>query len=326
VPQADDDEEESIIFSGEAPVSPKKFQIFDCPELPNCRLGVVRGLLSPTEVAMVSEVALAPNTGQVQGQGEDLTFKTRTYRLEKQLRLWRPKLFSRLVNTAWAIDSQLWRKIGEGYELYPQLELNVYDAPKNGGAHVRPCCDTDSAVSVIVLLSDCAEFKGGVCYFDDGTETGRKLDLQLGDAVFFTGEDCEHWITPVTTGRRAVLQLELDAGHKCWDRLMLAWFCSVNTVIAASLHIYALVCHPGFWLLLLVVLAVSLSIFGSRQRLPPSIRCSKLKQAGIVLSMVIGFAALVCTPSALDVYYGSPGASLFWPLLFDRSKIFHPKP
>ena len=29
-----------------------------------------------------------------------------------------------------------------------------------------------------------------------------------GDAVFFYGDQCEHWISPVTSGRRIILQME----------------------------------------------------------------------------------------------------------------------
>ena len=37
----------------------------------------------------------------------------------------------------------------------------------------------------------------------------RKYKLNIGDAVFFRGELCEHWITPVSSGKRCILQIEL---------------------------------------------------------------------------------------------------------------------
>ena len=37
----------------------------------------------------------------------------------------------------------------------------------------------------------------------------REYKLNIGDAVFFRGELCEHWITPVSSGKRCILQIEL---------------------------------------------------------------------------------------------------------------------
>jgi len=38
----------------------------------------------------------------------------------------------------------------------------------------------------------------------------RRVRLQCGDIVIFRGERCEHWIEPVSAGRRVILQVELS--------------------------------------------------------------------------------------------------------------------
>merc|ERR1719284_1880640 len=128
----------------------------------------------------------------------------------------KPKLYNRLIDTAYACDNQLWSSIGQGFELYPELEFIEYDVPKmQVEGTIDPHCDNGAKVTMIVLLSDPEEFDGGSNYFEDGTEDGKRVDLKLGDAIFFRGEQCEHWIAPVTSGRRAILQMELSTGHTC---------------------------------------------------------------------------------------------------------------
>lgn len=56
------------------------------------------------------------------------------------------------------------------------------------------------------------DFSGGINYFEPG-EKGlpkRCYELQSRDLVVFRGERLEHWITPVTSGIRQVIQMELS--------------------------------------------------------------------------------------------------------------------
>ena len=118
--------------------------------------------------------------------------------------------------------------------------------------------DNESQVTAVALLSDPRDFqgqppsaahvldvrlisiqlRGGTNYFE-GDAGDRFVRLGLGDAVFFYGDrplparavdsahsyagsvaqGCYHWITPVTAGRRVVLQMELSRDlpwWKCW--------------------------------------------------------------------------------------------------------------
>ena len=59
--------------------------------------------------------------------------------------------------------------------------------------------------SRVAMMADRAGYTGGVSCF----EKGRRLRLERGDVVFFRGEICEHWIEPVETGFRAILQIEM---------------------------------------------------------------------------------------------------------------------
>ena len=39
-------------------------------------------------------------------------------------------------------------------------------------------------------------------------ETGAAPELNRGDVVFFRGEEIMHWVSPITGGKRIVLQVE----------------------------------------------------------------------------------------------------------------------
>ena len=43
----------------------------------------------------------------------------------------------------------------------------------------------------------------------DAVTKPRKLKLERGDIVLFRGEIVEHWIEPVTSGRRVILQVSI---------------------------------------------------------------------------------------------------------------------
>eukprot|EP00930_Biecheleria_cincta_P027860 TRINITY_DN1948_c0_g1_i1.p2 TRINITY_DN1948_c0_g1~~TRINITY_DN1948_c0_g1_i1.p2 ORF type:complete len:114 (+),score=21.32 TRINITY_DN1948_c0_g1_i1:108-449(+) len=93
---------------------------------------------------------------------------------------------------------QLRLEHGETY--FPEIEYIVYDVKQ---------------VSMVILLSDPREFAGGQNFFESGAgnkQDSRSVKLQLGDAVFFYGDKCEHWISPVTAGRRIILQMEISRG------------------------------------------------------------------------------------------------------------------
>ncbi|CAE8605688.1 unnamed protein product, partial [Polarella glacialis] len=102
------------------------------------------------------------------------------------------ELFDRLISAAWAVDRALWNNILEF--VFPEIEYIEYDVKKLGrpGAISRHT-DNDSLVTMVVLLSDPSQFVGGVNCFEGGPT--REVPLKAGDAVFFYGHLCHHWIT-----------------------------------------------------------------------------------------------------------------------------------
>eukprot|EP00930_Biecheleria_cincta_P027862 TRINITY_DN1948_c0_g1_i3.p2 TRINITY_DN1948_c0_g1~~TRINITY_DN1948_c0_g1_i3.p2 ORF type:complete len:130 (+),score=23.30 TRINITY_DN1948_c0_g1_i3:108-497(+) len=109
---------------------------------------------------------------------------------------------------------QLRLEHGETY--FPEIEYIVYDVKQLGEpGTIEPHTDNQSQVSMVILLSDPREFAGGQNFFESGAgnkQDSRSVKLQLGDAVFFYGDKCEHWISPVTAGRRIILQMEISRG------------------------------------------------------------------------------------------------------------------
>ena len=81
---------------------------------------------------------------------------------------------------------------------------------------IGPHVDNGSCVTLIAALSQRCQYEGGVNLFEDGAghggiDDGRFVELhpECGDVVLFRGETCEHALTPVTRGRRNILQIEL---------------------------------------------------------------------------------------------------------------------
>ena len=108
------------------------------------------------------------------------------------------------------MDQQIWKNLGPLDYTLPQIEYIEYDVEKLGcEGKIAKHNDNGSMVSLVALLSDPSEFQGGANFFK-GVPQKRRVVLQTGDAVFFYGHQCEHWISPVTSGRRAILQIELQ--------------------------------------------------------------------------------------------------------------------
>ena len=53
------------------------------------------------------------------------------------------------------------------------------------------------------------ELPPSVLQAHDAVTKPRKLKLERGDIVLFRGEIVEHWIEPVTSGRRVILQVSI---------------------------------------------------------------------------------------------------------------------
>lgn len=278
-------------YFGASPPCPKDLTILNCASDKNCSLGLIRSFLSVGEVATVSEL-VSSSIGDLKEMtaGDDAS----ALRIEKCIRLWRPELYKRLVKTAHAVDSQIWNNIDEGYTLDVELESITHKGA--GGDYTEPYCDSDSLVSVIILLSDPQDFIGGVNYFQDGTEIGKRVELRKGDAVFFYGDACEHWVTAVTDGSQAVLKLELSTGHRSWDNAFLLYACVCLSVWCGCSTIAAMYAH---WICFLAVPPALLFMTwysGGGQYLPIGIRCSLHRKVAVAAAVLFFSVMLALIP------------------------------
>lgn len=295
------EDSEAVTFAGAPPPVPLHAEVLECLGRPSCAIGVVRRFLAASEVASIFEVVVSPEAEEVENEAEAFANADKVYRLGKPLRLGHPKLFHRLLGAAWGLDRALWRGIVEGCELWPEVHvLEHVAAARKGDDCLEPRCDDDSVVSLIIMLSDREACEGGVDFFDDCTLNGRKLVLRKGDAVFFSGRHCERWMTPVTKGRRLVLKMDLSLGDDAWCGLMVAWLCCMVTGLSAAFHLLGDVVHPGFRLALPAITVAAAYIFPGRANLPPSLRCSQVRQGAIVTGMLFCYCSLVALPSLWD--------------------------
>lgn len=162
----------------------------------------VRRALSTEDVAMVHNAAKHPSTAK---RVRHFVVPPYSARLEWPLRALAKPVFERLLALAEWADGLLWK--GLPPLVYPEAEYIVYEAPPD--ASVGPHIDEDSAVTAVVMLSHAADFAGGENGFGGNGTVARHVRMDLGDAIFFRGECLEHWVTPVSVGRRVIVQMEL---------------------------------------------------------------------------------------------------------------------
>merc|ERR1712066_316010 len=108
-------------------------------------------------------------------------------------------------------DREKWHRLRK--EVYPEIEYISYDVAEMGEpCFIEPHVDNKSAVTLVAMLSEPSAYVGGRSCFRraEGKEGFRQMELQQGDAVLFRGEKLTHWISPVTAGRRVILQIELS--------------------------------------------------------------------------------------------------------------------
>ncbi|KAF4714523.1 hypothetical protein FOZ63_017371 [Perkinsus olseni] len=126
------------------------------------------------------------------------------------MRLQQPSLYRKISAASKYASDRLWGILDEYEHSYPEMEYIVYDTSEGDGM-IEKHVDNYSLVTLVCLLSTPGlDFTGGVNCFKCSREEGYKVPLQRGDMVLFRGEKLQHWITPVTSGRRCILQNELS--------------------------------------------------------------------------------------------------------------------
>ena len=198
---------------------------------------VVPGVLSMEECMIVDKCQVGLEAmGDDHDRQDTLSFAHEVWRVEKSLKECHFDIYKRLILKLMpSIDQFYWDilqcahddsgqiRLIDGCKRYkdkvlirPEVERIVYDADKaiHTGAvlpHIGPHTDNSSAITMVCLLSNPTDFEGGTNLFhpERAGQPPREYQLKQGEAVLFRGECCTHWITPVTSGRRSILQIEL---------------------------------------------------------------------------------------------------------------------
>jgi len=178
------------------------------------RFAVVSSFLSAEDIEALHRAAKHPSVHEINDRKGYLAFKHRVWRFELQLRAMYPVLYERLLGLMRKADRVQWKKMWKKKKkVYPEIEYIEYDVDQmQEPCFIEPHVDNKSAVTLVAMLSTPWEYAGGRSCFRraEGKRGHREVGLQQGDVVLFRGEKLVHWITPVTAGRRVILQIELS--------------------------------------------------------------------------------------------------------------------
>jgi len=179
---------------------------------------VLQQCVSETDISMIHQSIHCAGAIDCHDRSKKLDFRHQVHRIERALKEdlgeQGRQLYDRLLQMmAWA-DHSIWQKLQRKHKVYPEVEYISYDATGGEPKYIEPHIDNDSVVTLVMMLSHPDEYQGGINMFKSaGGKNGhgdRKWQLDSGDAVFFRGESLTHWITPVTGGKRCILQIELS--------------------------------------------------------------------------------------------------------------------
>jgi hypothetical protein len=170
----------------------------------------IPGLFSKTECELVGHVRAFPGAVEINDREESLNFRHRVWRVEKTWKRWK-KIYQKALEAITEVDHLQWQQLTKAS--IPEVEYILYEVEEGAPLpSIEPHVDNASAITMVAMLSPREEYKGGLSCFEG--DPSRTLSLKQGDAVFFRGEVCEHWITPVKEGRRSILQIEMSRVKK----------------------------------------------------------------------------------------------------------------
>ena len=169
--------------------------------------------LDPEAIATVVALADGEEAFDPGDRGKFLLKQHTVRRVELDMLHSQPGLWAFLMQTMYSADAQVWRAITREHEcLWPEVEILTYDVEKAGEAcAINPHTDNESVITFICMLSESGDYTGGQSYFLADEENGQAhvCSLEQGDCIVFRGEKLTHWISPVTQGKRSILQIEL---------------------------------------------------------------------------------------------------------------------
>lgn len=186
-------------------------------------LVIMRNFFSTSHVKRLRELFRTSKlVYEIKDRKSDLHYSHNAYRAEVALRLEMKKVYKRIMEATISVCDKVWGDIrlkARKNRVMPEIEYIVYDVAETPGAEgtfIEPHVDNHSIVTGVSMLSEPdVDFVGGVNRFkgsesDDHGNAYRECKLGKGDLVLFRGEVVTHWITPVVSGRREILQWELS--------------------------------------------------------------------------------------------------------------------
>ncbi|CAK9034784.1 Uncharacterized protein SCF082_LOCUS21001 [Durusdinium trenchii] len=175
---------------------------------------VAPGFLQQQDIEAISSAAKHSSVREINDRKGYLAFKHRVWRFELQLRALWPDLYARLMAVMRSADEAKWKRLSaKSRKVYPEVEYIEYDVEEmKEPCFIEPHVDNKSAVTLVAMLSPPNAYVGGRSCFRraQGSRGHRELALEQGDVVLFRGEKLTHWITPVTEGKRVILQIEMS--------------------------------------------------------------------------------------------------------------------
>jgi len=128
-----------------------------------------------------------------------------------------PHIHARVREAALAVDREHWNiatdleHVSYRAAEYHTMLATLNGKPTGGGLHTKHHCDHGSLVTIDILLSDPAEFEGGVLQTLEADGELHSHPWQQGDALVFLSHKY-HSVSTLTRGKRNVLVCELWQG------------------------------------------------------------------------------------------------------------------
>lgn len=175
----------------------------------------IRGAFSESECDLMQLAHTFPGAIEVTSKSD----KVRIWEVKETRKRWK-RVFRKSIAAINRVDSEHWEQIPQArHPFIPEVEYAVYEsdantAPESSDPQTtsQPQKDESSAITMVAMLSSSDSYKGGQHCFEG--ESARNVSLQRGDAVFYRGEACAHWVAPVMEGRSKILTLKMSRGNK----------------------------------------------------------------------------------------------------------------
>jgi hypothetical protein len=226
---SDDDESDQPLFrlkhtlvsSRANPSDHPKYSVIGHKSNPDKSIIIIPRFLGAKRLNKLSAVlSTSALVYPIEDRKSNLIYAHTARRAELALRVEYQRMYSRIIETSVSLFDEVYptpfAKLCRKKKFYPEMEYIVYDAERDPSASIEPHVDNHAILTGILMLSDpWTDFTGGVNFFkgsesSETNDSSRSYKLQKGDCVLFRGELLSHWISPVDSGVRKILQWEFS--------------------------------------------------------------------------------------------------------------------